>query len=131
VSPVKYFLLRYDIKKDDTDRELNHKIKVLAFIDQTIKFIAENRGRPIPPVARTIRGYKFHELRVKDGSNLIRVFYFVYIGEKLVLLNSLEKPENYEKGLKKKIDHQIERAIELSDKYYKDFLINKTYEDYR
>jgi phage-related protein len=131
LSPVKNFLFQYDIKIGDREKVLKHKVKVLAYIDQAIKFIAENNGKPIPPIAKTIRGYKFHELRVRDGSNLIRIFYFVYIQEKLVLLNAMEKPENYDKGLKKKIDKEIKRAIELSDKYYKDFIINKSYEEYR
>jgi phage-related protein len=131
VLPVKDFLFKYDIKRNDSERTVNHKIKVLAFIDQAIKFTAENNGKPIPPIAKTIRGYKFHELRVKDGSSLIRIFYFVYIQKKLVLLNCLEKSENYDKGLKKKINKEIKKAIELTNQYYKDFIINQTYEKYK
>ena len=73
----------------ESDNKLltNHKIKILAFIDQAIQFIAENKARPVPPIAKTIKGYKFHEIRVKDGSSLIRIFYFCYHQEKLVLLN--------------------------------------------
>ncbi len=130
VSPAKDFLYKYNIKKSDSEKTLNHKIKVLAFIDQAIKFIAENNGKPVPPIAKTIRAYKFYELRIKDSSSLIRIFYFVYIREKLVLLNALEKPENYDKGTKKKIDKEIEKAIELANQYYKDFIINQTYEEY-
>ena len=131
ISPVRNFLLKYDINKNDSERVVNHKVKVLAFIDQAIKFTAENKGKPILPIAKTIRGYKFHELRVKDGSSLVRIFYFVYIQEKLVLLYALEKPGNYDKGLKKKIDKEIEKAIKLADKYYKDFIINQKYEEYK
>jgi hypothetical protein len=131
ISPVKDFLFKYDIKKDDSEKTVNHKIKVLAFIDQAIKFITENNGKPIPPIAKTIKGCKFHELRVRDGGNLIRIFYFVYIREKIVLLNALEKPENYEKGQKKKIDKRIKEAIEITGKYYKNYLTNQTYEEYK
>lgn len=131
ISPVKEFLLKYDIKKNDSKRTVDHKIKVLAFIDQVINFIAENKGKPIPPIAKTIKGYKFHELRVKDGSNLIRILYFVYIQEKLVLLNGFEKPDNYSHGLKKKIDKEIEKSIKLANQYYKDFITNQTYEEYK
>ena len=112
ISPVKQFLFKYNLKLNDTEKRKNHKIKTLAFIDQAIQFISENKAKPIPPIAKTIRGYKFHEIRVKDGSNLIRIFYFCYHQEKLVLLNAFEKPDLYEKGLKKKIDKKIIKILE-------------------
>ena len=99
ISPVKQFLFIYNLKSKDTEKQKNHKIKILAFVDQAIQFIAKNKAKPAPPIAKTIRGYKFHEIRVKDGSKLIRIFYFCYYQESLVLLNVFEKPDLYEKGL--------------------------------
>ena len=90
ISPVKQFLFIYNLKSEDTEKQKNYKVKTLAFIDQVIQFIAENKARPVPPIAKTIRGYKFHEIRVKDGSSLIRIFYFCYHQENLVLLNAFE-----------------------------------------
>jgi len=131
VSPVKQFLFKYDLRSGDTEKQRNHKIKTLAFIDQAIQFIAENRAKPIPPIAKTIRGYKFHEIRVKDGGSLIRIFYFCYHQEKLVLLNAFEKPDLYEKGLKKKIDKKIIKILEQTKEYYQDFINNQNYEEYK
>ena len=131
ISPVKQFLLKYDLKSNDTEKRKNHKIKILAFIDQAIQFVVENKAKPIPPVAKTIRGYKFHEIRVKDGSNLIRIFYFCYHQEKLVLLNAFEKPDLYEKGLKKKIDKKIVKILEQTKKYHQDFINTQNYEEYK
>jgi len=131
VSPVKQFLFKYDLKLNDTEKQKNRKIKTLAFIDQSIQFIVENKAKPTPPIAKTIRGYKFHEIRVKDGSNLIRVFYFCYHQEKLVLLNAFEKPDLYEKGLKKKIDKKIIKILKQTKEYYQDFPKNQNYEEYK
>ena len=131
ISPVKKFLFKYNISKNDTDRVVNHKLKVLAYIDQSIDFIAENNAKPVLPIAKTIKGYKFHEIRVKDGSNLIRIFYFGYFHEKLVLLYGFEKPEKYDKGLKKKIDKKIQKSIDRANKYYQDFIKNQRYEEYK
>ncbi len=77
-APVKQFLLKYDIKATDTAKVKEQKVKVLAFIDQAIQFIKEHKGQPIPPIAKALRGYKFHELRVKEGNKLIRILYFAY-----------------------------------------------------
>ncbi len=131
VSPVKQFLLKYNLKLDDTEKQKNRKIKVLAFVDQTIQFIVENKAKPIPPIAKTIKGYKFHEIRVKDGGSLIRIFYFCHHQEKLVLLNVFEKPDLYEKGLKKKIDRKIIKILEQTKEYYQDFINNQNYEEYK
>ena len=131
ISPVKQFLFKYDFNSSDNEKQTNHKIEILAFIDQAIQFIAENKAKPIPPIAKTIRGYKFHEIRVKDGSSLIRIFYFCYYQEKLILLNVLEKPNLYEKGVKKKIDKKIINILEQTKEYYKDFINNQNYEKYK
>ncbi|KKS53874.1 MAG: hypothetical protein A2445_04530 [Candidatus Jacksonbacteria bacterium RIFOXYC2_FULL_44_29] len=130
-APVKAFLTKYAIKSTDTVKVKEKKIKVLAFIDQAIQFIREHKGKPIPPIAKTIRGYSFHELRIKEGDQLIRILYFAYHQEQLVLLNAFEKPELYLKGAKKKIEREIQKILELTDLYYQDFITNpKHYAEY-
>ena len=131
ISPVNQFLFKYNLKSNDTEKQKNHKIKILAFIDQAIQFISENKAKPIPPIAKTIKSYKFHEIRVKDGGSLIRIFYFCYHQERLVLLNAFEKPDLYEKGLKKKIDKKIIKILKQTEKYYQDFINNQNYEEYK
>ena len=130
-APVKQFLSKYSLKSSDTEKQRNHKIKILAFIDQTIKFIVENKGRPVPPIAKSIKGYKFHEMRIKDESKLIRILYFCYHQEKLVLLNAFEKPTLYEKVLKRKINKEITKILEQTKMYYQNFIENnQNYEEY-
>ncbi|MFH1890673.1 MAG: type II toxin-antitoxin system RelE/ParE family toxin [Candidatus Kuenenbacteria bacterium] len=131
ISPVKEFLLKYDLKESDSKKQEERKIKILAYIDQTIQFITEHKGRPIPPVAKPLKGYKFHEMRIKDRINLVRILYFCYTQEKLVLLNAFEKPDLYEKGLKKKVDREINKMLKQTQQYYQDFLSNQIYEEYK
>lgn len=132
IAPVKKFLLGYGLKPDDTAKQQNRKIKALAFVDQAIKFIAENKGQPIPPIAKPLKGYKFHEIRIKAGKNLIRILYFCHFKEKLVLLNAFEKPEFYEKKLKKKIEKEISKILEQTKLYYEDFIKNtQNYGEYK
>ncbi len=132
IAPVKQFLLKYNLDINDSEKTKNHKIKVLAFIDQTIQIIAEHKGKPIPPIAKTIRGYKFHEMRIKDGSNLIRILYFGYMRDKLILLNAFEKPEKYDKKLKKQIESKIANILNQTKIYYENFINNnKNYEKYK
>ena len=52
IAPVKKFLLKYDIKNTDSNKLKKRKIKILAFIVESIKFIAEHKGQPIPPIAK-------------------------------------------------------------------------------
>jgi phage-related protein len=106
------------------------KAKVAIFIDQTIHFVAEHKGRPIPPNSQPLRGYPFHEMRIKDSSNLIRIMYFCYHQKILVLLHSFEKPDYYEKSKKRKVEKEMHIALEQAHNNYKDFIKNQYYEAY-
>lgn len=130
-APVKVFLLKYELKDGDSKKQVERKIKMLAFIDETIQFIAVNNGKPVPPIAKPLKGYKFHEMRIKDRNSLIRILYFCYNQDKLVLLNTFEKPDSYEKGLKKKVDREIYKILNQTKNYYQDFLNKQTYEEYK
>lgn len=104
------------------------KIKILADIDAKINFLLENNGRPIPPIAKPLNGYSFFEIRNrKTADTLIRIFYFCYEG-KIVLLDALEKPSNYDTRREEK---KIDKALVATDKYRRDFILNpKSYEEY-
>lgn len=131
ISPVKQFLEKYTISSSDTVKQRAHKLKVIAFMDETIHLVANNNGRPIPPSAQPLRGYPFHEMRIKDSSNLIRILYFSYQQGVLVLLHAFEKPDYYEKAKKKKVERVITIALEQAYNNYKDFLTYKYYEPYQ
>ena len=51
------------------------------------------------------------------------------IKQKTIIL--FEKPDLYEKGLKKKIDKKIIKILEQTKEYYQDFINNQNYEEYK
>lgn len=130
ISPVKTFLAQYALSSAKTEQQRERRAKVAVFIDQTIHFIAEHRGRPIPPSALPLRGYPFQEMRIKDSSNLIRILYFCYHQETLVLLHAFEKPDYYDKAKKKKVEKEIYLALEQAYNNYQDYIKYQYYEVY-
>ncbi|MEK7072517.1 MAG: type II toxin-antitoxin system RelE/ParE family toxin [Patescibacteria group bacterium] len=130
ISPVKTFLAQYALSSAKTEQQREHRAKAAIFIDQTIRFIAEHRGRPIPPSARPLRGYPFHEMRIKDSNNLIRILYFCYHQETLVLLYAFDKPDYYDKAKKKKVEKEFYLALEQAYSNYQDYIKYQYYETY-
>lgn len=69
-------------------------------------------GPDLPmPHARKLTGHELRELRVRQGSNICRLFYFVH-GEKLVVVTSgyLKKRDSTDR-------EEIKRALRLKDEY--------------
>ena len=63
------------------------------------------------PHAKKLSGYDLHELRVKQGSNICRMFYFGYKGPVFVVTSGyLKKSDKTDK-------QEIERALRLKAKY--------------
>ena len=62
------------------------KAKVLKYID----FLREKRGVLYEPYSKHVVG-KIRELRVDIGRNRHRIFYFTFIGKKIILLHAFMK----------------------------------------
>jgi hypothetical protein len=127
--PVKIYLAQYIKKERDKSKEKNHKDNILSNIDAKIKFVVENSGLPIPPISLPLRSYSYFEIKHRKNKNiLIRIFYFRH-KDKIVLLNALEKPDNYNKIKEiKKIDKQLK----ITEEYKNKFISNpKLYEEYQ
>lgn len=69
-------------------------------------------------------------MRIKDSSNLIRILYFCYCQETLVLLHVFEKPDYYDKGKKRKVEKEIYLALEQAYRNYQDYTKHQHYETY-
>ena len=85
-EPVKNFILA---RPDGAIAEILHVLKLLR----------EFNIRLGMPYVRKIDKSGLRELRIKHGSNIYRVFYFTYIGNKFILLHAILKktdktPEN-------------------------------------
>ncbi|MEI7452416.1 MAG: hypothetical protein WCK37_04430 [Candidatus Falkowbacteria bacterium] len=122
ICPVKHYL--YSIK-------LSHdrKLRLLAEIDQKIKFVAINNGRPTPPISLPLHNYNFFEIKSrKDKNTVIRILYFRYKNV-IVLLNAFEKPDNYTTNKERAA---IEKYYETTNDYYRKFINNpNNYERYQ
>ena len=128
ISPVKEFFEEL-LAADGGGR---HNQNIFKVISGKIEFLAENNGRPIPPVAVPLRGYPFHEIKLSDRNNLIRVLFFAYHQDKLILLSAFNKPKHYdEKGKNKKVHFLIEKEYNKARLYYEKFLNNPNcYEEF-
>jgi len=65
---------------------LKEKAKVLKYVD----FLRQNDGKLDEPYSRHIEG-KIRELRVDFHRNRHRIFYFTFIGKRIILLHAFLK----------------------------------------
>lgn len=73
-------------------KSLEPKIRVKMFLEIELLEIHGTALRE--PYVKPIKGNKckgLYELRVKFSSNIVRVFYFLYLGKKIVLLSGFMK----------------------------------------
>ncbi|MBI5787968.1 MAG: type II toxin-antitoxin system RelE/ParE family toxin [Candidatus Schekmanbacteria bacterium] len=77
-QPVREFINSLDIKT---------RAKVMAFLERM-----KSEGNIPLPVTRKMEGAReLHELRVKSHTGIYRFFYFVYLGNQIVLLHAFQK----------------------------------------
>lgn len=126
--PVEKYLKQYIKNSRDNTKERNRKDKILAEINGRIQYVLQNNGIPVPPLSKKLSGYDYFEIRSKKNQNtLIRVFYFRH-EDKIVLLNVLEKPDNY--GGERE-NRKIEKELKITQGYLNNFKLNpKLYEKY-
>ena len=117
VVPIKDFFQQY---------AYSEKIKELARIRAVIKITAERGGIAGGQYSSPLQDYDFQEMKIKEGENLVRILYFCYHEEKLVLLNALKKPNLYEKAKKNRVKKIIAKTHEETQLYYEDFINNPT-----
>ena len=84
--------------------------KILAKTLRTIDLLENNGPKLRGPFSEPI-GYGIFELRTKLGSDITRVFYFFYVGNKAILTN----------GFTKKTKKTPRQEIELAVKYKADY----------
>lgn len=127
--PLKNYLAQYVKNESDKPKVKNYKDNILSNIDAKIKFLVDRSGLPIPPISFPLRDYGYFEIKHrKSKSILIRIFYFRH-KDKIVLLNALEKPDNYNKIKENK---KIDRKLKITEEYKNKFILNpKLYEEYQ
>ncbi|MDP3764278.1 MAG: type II toxin-antitoxin system RelE/ParE family toxin [bacterium] len=99
-EPVLEYISKLDIK---------NKAKVFKYIE----FLREHEGYLDEPYSKHVTG-KIRELRVDFARNRHRIFYFTFVGKKIILLHAFLKKTN------KAPLSEIKRAVEN----YKDVISN-------
>lgn len=130
--PIKDFFWRYVPNKADSQKNILKKQRAYSKIKSIINLTLEKKGLAGGEFTSHLKGgYDFQEIRIKEGGNQVRVLYFCYHQEKLVLLNAFKKPSLYQKGKKKAVDKMIKDELNKAKEYYKSFISNPNlYEKY-
>ena len=85
--------------------------KKRAKVVRSIELLKQFGHRLPMPHAKKLKGYQLHELRIKQGTDIIRMFYFI-TGDTVCVITS---------GYVKKSNHtnqtEIERAIRIRDQF--------------
>jgi phage-related protein len=65
--------------------------KLQARLLRTINLLAEHGTELTAPLAEKVTGERFWELRIRQGTNIVRVFYFAATRRRMVLLHAFIK----------------------------------------
>lgn len=103
---------KVELLDDVVDFILHQSIKMQAKIQRTIDLLKEF-GHTLPePHSKKIKGVsKFFELRVKQGKNICRLFYFYYQNDIYIITSAYVKKSN-------KINkRELDKAIKSMNKF--------------
>jgi phage-related protein len=95
-----------------SDWFLQQESKVKARFAQIFDLLQEQGTSVGMPYVRPIVNTKLYEIRVKQDTNIYRIFYFAYTGQRFILLH----------GFQKKTQKSPNKEIELAAKRRKEFL---------
>ena len=127
--PVKKYLGCLSPVDRDSEDVKARKVKLLIDIDNKIQKLLENNCHPIPPIAKSLKGFGVIEIRQrKDEDILIRIIYF-RCDNMMVLLHGFEKQDDYDSI---KIKREIKKQYKIAEAYKKAFILSKKlYEEYK
>lgn len=128
LCPVKKYLEQYALNQNDSPKQREYKLSILADIRNKIEFATENYGNRARFI-RKLSGYGLIEIRQRKNQDiLIRIVYARYYSM-IVLLHAFEKPDNQQ--YTKKIIQEIDKEILRAKKYFEKLKLNpKSYEEY-
>lgn len=115
---LEYINSNYDVKKE-------RDLKKIKNIQQHILHIASKGGHyNQPPLSEQYKGRNVGVLKVTEGKKKIRIAFYTKIDDMMVILSAKDKPSLYEKGLKRKVDKEIEQWLDEAEQYADDLKRN-------
>lgn len=101
-EPVKEFILQQDYKT---------RIEILHILELLYK----SNVRLGMPYVRKINKSGLRELRIKHGSDIYRIFFFAFTGQKFILLHAIKKKEDKTRITDKQL--AIERMLDYQARF--------------
>ena len=94
---------------------LEQEAKVKARFAQIFDLLQDKGTSVGMPYVRPIVNTKLYEIRVEQSTNIYRIFYFAYTGQRFILLH----------GFQKKTQKTPKKEIELAERRRKEFLVQE------
>lgn len=117
---LKYLKGKYYDKNGELMRRYFKDVKNFKAV---IACVANGEGRyNQPPLSEHYRGRRVGVMKIKEGEVLVRIAFWARVGEKMVLLKAVDKPHNYEKAKKKKVNKMIAKWLDESEELLDDLL---------
>ena len=119
---------KYSFGKNDSEKDKLNKNKKLGNIKMYLEYLKNKKGfYNIPPIVQKYHNHSISILKIKESTKLVRIAFFTKSGDKIILLNAIDKPKLYEKGIKKKINKKIAKFLIQAERYMKDYLKNNLF----
>ncbi len=126
IVPFLEYMQKYSPEPTDSPQNFKRKVKHIENIKAHLKLLLERRGYyHAPPYIEEYTDRELGVLKIKIGKNLVRVTFYTHLSKesrKIVLLNVFEKPALYEKSKKRKVDKEIQKALDEAERYRDDYL---------
>jgi hypothetical protein len=124
-APFLDYLKKYAISDQDSEKKRHLKLKQLANLESHLLYLSDHQGRyDLPPVAQKYKNHSIGILKIKESAQLVRIAFFARTGDKIILLNAIDKPKLYEKGKKLQVDKMIEKFLDQAEAHKEDYLSN-------
>jgi len=123
--PFLEYMQKYSPKPTDSQQELKKKAKKIENIKTHLRNLLEKQGRyHEPPYVKEYTN-ELGILKIKEGKTLVRITFYTHVTleeRKIVLLSVFEKPSLYEKSKKRKVDKEVQKALDDAEYYRDDYL---------
>lgn len=116
IVPFLEYMQKYNPEPTDSQQDFKKKVKHIQNIKSHLRLLLEKQGSYyVPPYIEKYKDRELGILKMRLGNNLVRVAFYTHVTEdfrKIVLLNVFEKPTLYEKSKKRKVDKEIQKALD-------------------
>jgi hypothetical protein len=130
IVPFLEYMEKYKPDPDDSPKEKNKKTKNVQEIKARLRYLVDEKGSyHVPPYIEKYINREIGILKIKLGRTLVRIAFYTHLTEefnRIILLNAFEKPSSYEKVKKRRVDAQIQNALNEAENFRDNYLKSKS-----